>query len=238
MRAISHRALVWSSVHRGNSWGDGEGGGGSAEWGQDETKRELESVGARSRGAAAAPAQRGAGTPSIQPAADPDAPAGGEKNRKERHSCCVQRPFSSGVNRVGWGGVEGSGLTPPPRSVKYFTCQPPCTQIPSPALGKVSPWLHLAMRSTPCSLISLPVPIARLRPPEIAFNYSCLFSTNTSEMELANKQWQTTLILVCGRDPLMHQRSGRLLTGTCYCLRLLPGSNVDTVNMFTGATQP
>lgn len=110
--------------------------------------------------------------------------------------------------------------------------------IPSPGLRKISPLLQFALRSTPCSLISLPSPIARLCPVEITFNYSCLFSTNTSEMELANKQWQTTLILVYNGDPLMHWRSGRLLTGTCYCLRLLPSSDVDTVNMFTGAMQP
>lgn len=57
-------------------------------------------------------------------------------------------------------------------------------------------------------------------------------------MELANKQCQATLILVCSKDPLMHWRSGRLLTGTCYCLQLPRNSRVDTVNTFTGGLEP
>lgn len=104
-------------------------------------------------------------------------------------------------------------------------------------LRKVAPLLQFALRFTPFSLISLRTLIASFRPPENAFNYSCLFSTNTLEMELANKQCQATLILVYCKDPLMHWRSDRLLTGTCYCLQLPRNSSVDTVNMFTGAVQ-
>lgn len=60
-RAIGTRALVWSSVHRGYNWGRRrEVGGGGVEWGQDERKRERETVGARSGAPAACPAQRGA----------------------------------------------------------------------------------------------------------------------------------------------------------------------------------
>lgn len=105
-------------------------------------------------------------------------------------------------------------------------------------LRKVAPLFQFALCLTPYSLISFHSLIASFRPLEITFNYSCLFSTNTLEMELANKQCQATLILVYSRDPLMHWRSGRLLTGTCYCLQLLCNSSVDTVNMFTGAPEP
>lgn len=105
-------------------------------------------------------------------------------------------------------------------------------------LRKVAPLFQFALCFTPYSLISFHSLIASFRPLEIAFNYSCLFSTNTLEMELANKQWQATLILVYSRDPLMHSGSVRLLTGTCYCLQLLCNSTVDTVNMFTGAQEP
>lgn len=54
---------------------------------------------------------------------------------------------------------------------------------------------------TPYSLISHSSLIASLCPLEIAFNYSRPFSTNTLEMELANKQCQATLILIYCTDP-------------------------------------
>ncbi len=71
-------------------------------------------------------------------------------------------------------------------------------------LRKVAPLFQFALCFTPYSLISPHSLIASFRPLEIAFNYSCLFSTNTLEMELANKQCQATLILVYSKDPLMH----------------------------------
>lgn len=100
------------------------------------------------------------------------------------------------------------------------------------AWSLVSPLSQFALpftRPLPYPLINLPLRslIARIsstwkkkekRKKKHAFNYSCLFSSNTLEMELANKQCQATLILVYCKDPLMHWRSGRLLTGTCYCL--------------------
>lgn len=125
---------------------------------------------------------------------------------------------------------------PPPKQCIFNFCLR--TQGLCGCLRKVAPSFQFALRFTPYSLISLHSLIASFGPLEIAFNYSCLFTTNTLEMELANKQCQATLILVYSKDPLMHWRSGRLLTGTCYCLQLLRNSNVDTVNVFTGAAQP